>query len=134
MGSTLTWMVTGISLLLGALGVGATVYYSRAADVAERARRRLEWADLQSAASDMARRIKRDCSPVAVVTPGLTGATFANLLASEFTNQPPVYVGVRVWKAAPGGPVMGEHFFKIGNCSGPGVRSAGPVAVGGEQG
>jgi len=37
------------------------------------------------------------------VTPGLAGATIANLVSDQFTGQPPVYVGISTWKDAPHG-------------------------------
>jgi len=90
-----------VGIGIGVLGVIATIYFALKAQASNHARRRLEWADLQSAATDLGRRIRREFNPVALITPGLTGATFANLLADEFHGQPPVYVGVRVWKGDP---------------------------------
>ncbi|NAS24597.1 hypothetical protein GT755_23265 [Herbidospora sp. NEAU-GS84] len=88
-------VVTGIA------GIALTIYYARKAERLNKMRKRLEWADIQTAASDLGQQIKRDISPVAVVTPGLPGATFANLISSDFAMQPPVYVGNRTWKDDP---------------------------------
>jgi hypoxanthine phosphoribosyltransferase len=106
-------VVTAAGVLLGALGVGATVYYARKANVANRSKRRLDWVDIQTAANDLGRKIKNDFTPTVIVTPGLTGATFANLLSSEFTGQPPVYVGIRVWKGETSYDVLGDDVFAI---------------------
>jgi hypoxanthine phosphoribosyltransferase len=106
-------ILTVVSLLIGVAGVIATVLFARKAENASRERRRLEWSDLQAAANDLGKKIRRDCSPIAIVTPGLTGATFANLLADEFPNQPPVFVGVRVWKEDTHGSVTFADTFKI---------------------
>jgi len=88
-------------VLVGVVGVLLTIYYARKAEELNRKRKRLEWADIQAAANDLGQRIKKDFSPAAIVTPGLTGATFANLLAEEFMGQPPVFVGTRTWKESP---------------------------------
>jgi len=88
-------------LAIGIVGVVLTIYYARKSERLNRMRKRLEWPDLQAAATDLGRRIKRDVQPAALVTPGLAGATFANLLVSEFPNQPPVYVGTRIWREDP---------------------------------
>lgn len=87
-------------LIVGVVGVVLTIVYARKAERLNSIRKRLDWADLQAAASDLSQKIRADFNPVAVVTPGLTGATFANLLVTDFPGQPPVYVGIRTWKAA----------------------------------
>ena len=76
-------------------------------------RKRLEWADVQAAATDVARRITRDCTPVALITPGLTGATFANLLVEGLPGQPPVFVGTSTWKDATHGTVVAGDSFEF---------------------
>jgi hypoxanthine phosphoribosyltransferase len=97
----------------GVVGVILTVYYARKSDRINKMRKRLEWPDLQAAATDLGRKIKRDFQPVALVTPGLTGATFANLLVHEFPNQPPVYVGTRTWKDQTHGVIQQGDWFVI---------------------
>lgn len=105
-------MVLGaVGAVIGVVGLVLTIHYARKAEQMNLMRKRLEWADLQAAANDLARRIKRDGAPAVMVAPGLRGATFANLLASEFVDQPPVYVGVSTWKE--GSPVesrLGDSF------------------------
>lgn len=91
--------IAGVAV--GVVGIVLTIYFARQAQHSNRLRKRLEWSDLQAAAQDLGRRIKRDCTPSALVTSGLTGATFANLLTAEFDGQPPVYVGTRAWKEDP---------------------------------
>ena len=100
-------------LLVGVVGVILTIYYSRKADEINLKRKRLEWPDIQAASTDLARRIKKDFIPSAIVTPGLTGATFANLLIEQFPNQPPVFVGTRTWKDEPHGDIPREDSFTI---------------------
>jgi hypoxanthine phosphoribosyltransferase len=90
---------------VGIIGIALTIHYARRAEELNRMRKRLEWSDLQAAANDLGQRIKREFPPAVIVTPGLPGATFANLLAAEFTNQPPVLVGTRTWKSDPHAPV-----------------------------
>jgi hypoxanthine phosphoribosyltransferase len=105
-------VVLGIAgFAVGLVGIVLTIYYARRSERFNMLRKRLEWPDLQAAANDLAHRIKRDFVPVAIVTPGLRGATFANLLAAEFVDQPPVYVGVSTWKEdAPNKPMLGDSF------------------------
>jgi hypoxanthine phosphoribosyltransferase len=87
-------------LVIGLAGVLLTIFYARKAERLNSIRKRLDWSDLQAAASDLSQKIRADFTPAAVVTPGLTGATFANLLVTDLPNQPPVYVGIRTWKEA----------------------------------
>jgi hypoxanthine phosphoribosyltransferase len=100
-------------VVVGIVGVILTVYFARKSSRLDKARKRLEWADLQAAANDLGQLIKRDCTPIAIVTPGTRGATFANLLASEFTDQPPVYVGISTWKGGPHTNVLVDGWFEI---------------------
>jgi len=106
-------MATILGLLLGITGIGATAYFARKAREESRERRRLEWADLEAAANDLGKCIKRDVKPVAIVTPGLCGATFANLLADHLPDQPPVFVGISVWKDDPHGSVQFDDTIRI---------------------
>jgi hypoxanthine phosphoribosyltransferase len=100
-------------LVVGLIGVVLTILYARKAEQLNSMRKRLDWSDLQAAASDLSQRIKSDFNPVAIVTPGLTGATFANLLVTEFPGQPPVYVGSRTWKEADHSRTPDSHSFQI---------------------
>jgi hypoxanthine phosphoribosyltransferase len=100
-------------LILGIAGIAATVFFERKSAKSERLRKRLEWADVQAAANDLAQQIKRDCTPAAIVTPGTRGATFANLLASEFVGQPPVYVGISTWKDAEHAEILADDWFEL---------------------
>lgn len=106
-------VVTGVGLLTGFLGICITIYYARKADASDRRRKRLDWPDVQSAARDLTRRIKADFSPAAILTPGLSGATLANLMAFDFSEQPPVYVGIRTWKDDPYQPFRWENAYEI---------------------
>jgi hypoxanthine phosphoribosyltransferase len=99
--------------LTGLVGAVLTVYYARKSERLNKLRKRLEWPDLQAAANDLGGRIKKDLAPVAIVTPGLTGATFANLLVAEFPNQPPVFVGTRTWKEDSYSSIPTENSFVI---------------------
>lgn len=103
--------IAGVAV--GAVSVALTVHFARKADRANRARKSLDWHDLLAASNDLAQRIKRECTPAAIVTPGLRGATFANLLASEFVGQPPVYVGVSTWKREQHGAVFIDDAIEI---------------------
>lgn len=100
-------------LLVGLIGVLMTIYYARKAEELNRKRKRLEWPDIQAAANDLGQRIKRDFSPAVIVTPGLTGATFSNLLSEEFSGQPPVFVGTRTWKESPYSAIPDHGVFAI---------------------
>ncbi|MFJ3422006.1 phosphoribosyltransferase family protein [Streptomyces sp. NPDC086082] len=100
-------------LLIGITGIVLTVFYARKAEQLNKMRKRLDWSDLQAAASDLSQRIKSDFNPAAIITPGLTGATFANLLVTEFPGQPPVYVGTRTWKESAHSPKSESDSFLI---------------------
>lgn len=100
-------------LFIGVVGVVATIYYERKSARLDKLRKRLEWPDLQAAANDLGQQIKRECTPAAIVTAGLRGATFANLLASEFVGQPPVYVGISTWKEGQHSEVLTDGWFKL---------------------
>jgi len=84
-------ITTVISMLL-------TVYYGRRARRLELERKRLRYDDLQAAANDLGVKINKAFTPDAVFTPGLHGATFANLLVAELETEVPVLVGVSSWK------------------------------------
>ncbi len=90
--------LTVLSLVFGVIGIVLAVLFARRSERLNRERRRLEWPDIQAAASDLARQITGDFQPEAIITPGLSGATFANLLVENIKPQPPVFVGLRFWK------------------------------------
>lgn len=116
--TVLTW----ISVILGVASLGfgcATIYYGRKADKSEAAREQLErvrdelqeskdeleksrkkldWTDLQSCANDLGSRLKKEFIPELIFTPSLRGATFANLIVSEFNINVPVFVGISCWR------------------------------------
>lgn len=75
-----------------------TIYYGRRAKKLESERKSLRYEDLQSAANDLAEKINREFAPDAVFTPGLRGATIANLLVPELSKEVPVFVGISSWK------------------------------------
>jgi hypoxanthine phosphoribosyltransferase len=91
-------IITAVGLIIGFAGVGLTIYYQRRSVRFDKLRKSLDWADLQVAASELAKDISAVGQIAAIVTPSLAGATFANLLADQIGGQPPVYVGIRIWK------------------------------------
>jgi len=104
----LTWAFGIVTIL----SLAVTVYYGRRAGQLERSRKKLEWSDLQASATDLAGSLARDrFEPDAVFTPGLRGATFANLLVGELERDVPVFVGISSWKDAPGAIATCDGFF-----------------------
>jgi hypoxanthine phosphoribosyltransferase len=91
----LSWFFGGTTVV----GLLFTIYYGRKSSHLEADRKKIEWADIQSCANDLGAEIKRSFSPDAILTPGLRGATFTNLLAEKFGGAVPVLVGVESWKA-----------------------------------
>lgn len=98
----------GITTVIGVL---LTLYYGRRARQLELERKRLRYEDLQAAANDLGAKINKAFAPDAVFTPGLRGATFANLLVAELKTEVPVFVGVSSWKdsATPISSVAGHR-------------------------
>jgi hypoxanthine phosphoribosyltransferase len=90
--------IFGVTTIIGSI---LTIYYGRKASQLELARKKLDWADLQSCANDLGVEIKRSFIPDVIFTPGLRGGTFANLLLDEFNNEVPVFVGMTSWKDNP---------------------------------
>ena len=86
-------IVTATLSAISILGVLATFYFGVKSVRLERQMKSLEYADLQACANDLGRKINRSFKADVCFTPGLTGATFANLLVSELENWLPVYVG-----------------------------------------
>ena len=77
-----------------------TAYYGNKSIRLEKAKKKLEWQDLQSSAVDLGNKIKREFVPDIVFTPGLRGATFVSLLIGEFNGEIPVFVGISLNKDA----------------------------------
>jgi len=96
--------VDWLNLLFGlttVIGVALTIYYGGRARELERERQRLRYDDLLAAANDLGIKINKSFTPDAMFTPGLRGATFANLLVAEIETEVPVFVGISSWKDSP---------------------------------
>src|SRR6266498_1264309 len=91
-------LLTYFFIITTILGLILTVYYGRKSRELEKSRKKLEWADLQASANDLGAKLKKQFKPRIVFTPGLRGATFANLLLNEFDYEIPIFVGVSSWK------------------------------------
>lgn len=104
-------IVAGAGLLIGVIGTLLTIHYARKSVRLDRLRKSLDWSDLQVAASELGKDILKTGMPSIVVTPSLAGATFANLLVDQLHNQPPVFVGHRVWRDDPHGDLNTEDNF-----------------------
>jgi hypoxanthine phosphoribosyltransferase len=99
-------LLTIVGFAVGVLGVGLTILFAVRAersqkqlDILTGLRKRLDWPEIQSAAHDLARDISAaGIVPTAIITPGLSGATFANLIEATLAKPAPVYVGIRIWK------------------------------------
>lgn len=85
--------LTAILGILTVLGFVATIYFGVKSTRLDRARKKLDYADLQTCANDLGAKLKKTFVPDVCFTPGLNGATFANLLVREFGHNIPVYVG-----------------------------------------
>jgi hypoxanthine phosphoribosyltransferase len=85
------------------IGIVLTVYYGRKSIELEKSKKKLEWSDLQSCANDLGSKLKQRKSflPKIIFTPGLRGATFANLLLGELDHDVPIFVGISSWKDNP---------------------------------
>lgn len=95
------------------VGLVLTIYYNHKSARLEIARKKIGWADLQSCANDLGSEIKKSFQPDVMFTPGLRGATFANLLVEEFEKDMPVLVGVTSWKTKPGAVSACPTFLSI---------------------
>jgi hypoxanthine phosphoribosyltransferase len=109
MNDILTWFF-GITTIVG---TACSVYYGRKSSQLEKEQKKLDWADLQAAANDLGATIKTGFEPEVMLTPGLRGATFTNLLASEFAKEIPVFVGISSWKAKSDAISACDKFFKV---------------------
>jgi hypoxanthine phosphoribosyltransferase len=91
-----------LNLTFGVVSIisfGATIYYGKKSSKLEKERKKLDWADLQSCANDLGKDLKKTkFKPDIIFTPGLRGATFANLLQNEISGEIPVFVGISFWK------------------------------------
>ena len=89
--------------LISVVGTLSTIHYGRKSYALEQSRRKLDWDEFQASAQDLARQVvQTKFQPDVLYTPGLPGATFANLLRQQLPGCPPVFVGLNVWKAAAG--------------------------------
>ena len=89
-------IIFGISTIIALL---STIYYGHKSSKLEKQRKKLDWTDLQSCANDMGKQLKKSgFKPDILFTPGLRGATFANLIQNEISEKTPVYVGLSYWK------------------------------------
>ncbi len=85
--------------LITIISFGLTIFYGIKSTRLEKQRKKLDWTDLQSCAKDLGNELKKTgFNPDMIFTPGLRGATFANLLQNEIVQQIPVYVGISYWK------------------------------------
>jgi len=89
-------IITIVSLIIGSIGIVLTVYFQQKAEKIKKASRRLEWSDIQAAANEIGNKLRTSgFLPSIIITPSLSGATFANLLADYFDGQAIVFVGMR---------------------------------------
>lgn len=86
-------LVTIALSITSVAGVIATFYYGIKSTRLERQKKQLDYADLQTCANDLGMKIQKVVQPQVCFTPGLNGATFANLLVAEFRDWVPVFVG-----------------------------------------
>lgn len=91
------WMTVG-GFVVGLVGIIVGIYFGVESNRLLMARRKFDWSDLLNAAKDLGRRINKEFAPDIIITPGLRGATVANILKSELTETLPVFVGISVWK------------------------------------
>ena len=93
-----------INYIFGAvtiISVFITIYYGRKSIRLEKEKNKIDWADLQLAVKSLSRElVLRKFIPDIIITPGLRGATLANLLEQEFTYKKniPVFVGITLSK------------------------------------
>ena len=106
-------IITLIFGVIGVFGLFFTIYFGLENRKLQRARRRLSWPELLASANDLGSRIKRSVVPDVAFTPGLRGATFANLLVNEIKDDIPVYVGISFWKTNNDSPYELQGFSKI---------------------
>lgn len=103
-------IVFGLTTLAGVL---LTILYGRKSARLEKSRKKLEWSDFQACATDLAAAVKRFFVPDLIVTPGLRGATLANLMIKDLGENIPVLVGASYWKEAPGPGSAPTGYFHI---------------------
>jgi hypoxanthine phosphoribosyltransferase len=104
----ITW-IFGITTVLG---IVLTVYFGIKSTRLEKARKKLEWIDLQTSSSELSTKVKKEFLPNVICTPGLHGATFVNILISEL-GEIPVFVGVSSWKNNVGAIKQLKGYFLI---------------------
>lgn len=85
--------------IIGAAGVGASIYYGKKSIELERSRISLDFEDLTIASSDTADYLKgENFQPDIIYTPGSKSAILAELISQKFTHEPIVIVGSLEWK------------------------------------
>lgn len=87
-------IITIISVIL-------TVYYGQKSARLEKERNKIDWVDMQLAAKSLAKKLhKAKFIPDIIFTPGVRGATFANLLENELASNKviPIFVGTTLAK------------------------------------
>ena len=98
--------------LIGAVGLGASIYYGKKSKELERSKVSLDFEDLSVASSDIADFLKsEEFHPDIVYTPGAKSAILAELLSQKFTHEPLVVVGAMEWKGT------GVNHFETGSSS-----------------
>lgn len=85
--------------LIGAAGVGTSIYYGKKSIFLENSRVSIDFEDLTVASSDIANYLKgKKYKPDIIYTPGAKSALLAELLSQKFTHEPLVIVGSLEWK------------------------------------
>lgn len=105
----LTWVFGIISII----GVYLTIYYGRKSIQLERARKKLEWSELQSGTSDLGKKVRNEYNPDIILTPGLRGGIIAKLILNVFDTNIPTFVGISFWKNNQGGITQIKDYFRI---------------------
>ena len=96
--------------VIGAIGVGTSIYFGKKSANLEKSKVSLDFEDLFAATSDIADYIKGvHFHPDIVYTPGGKSGILAELLSQKFTHEPLVVVGSLEWKET------GTNQFQTGN-------------------
>ncbi|MBG1265239.1 hypothetical protein [Nostoc sp. WHI] len=95
-GLDFTLLILGMILLLLAV---VYIIYSKPGNLSnERDKAILGWVDLEAASEDLASRIKREFHTELIITPGLRGGIFSELLKDKIDYNLPTFVGISIWK------------------------------------
>jgi hypoxanthine phosphoribosyltransferase len=85
--------------IVGAAGVGTSIYYGKKSSSLEKSRVSMDFEDLTAASSDIADFLKgKNYKPDIIYTPGAKSAILAELISRNFTHEPIVIVGSLEWK------------------------------------